>query len=394
MSEHGISRENLLRTFPVALREDAPLAALGESTAALLAGRLAEIGRLRIYANIGALPEELLDILAKDFKVDWWDADYSLAEKRRTLQSSWLVHRRLGTKAAVESALGSIYPGARVEEWFDYDGEPYHFRLRVETGGEGFDPERHRKVLQRVAWYKNLRSWMDVIAYEMPVIPAPEVPGTGTLRRLRIPLRFVSYGLDAARLDASRLLDGSWTLLGGGWGIPMPVFRLSLALREAAGCVRSAAALRVSTPGLEERVKLRQAAVFRFRTGTLTLLDGARPLDGSWTLAQNARGIGFPQAVFALSLLERTQIRAGPLCGGSASARPRERAALHRAGTGCAAREGNDTALRRAAWAVSCQNPNGGGPGTLTSDRMWRLDGGAALNGRKLLNAAITKEEL
>ncbi len=76
MNEHyGLTKENLLRTFPIALRSDAPLAALGESTAELLAGRLAEIDRLRLYTNIGALPEALLDILARDVKVDWWDAD-------------------------------------------------------------------------------------------------------------------------------------------------------------------------------------------------------------------------------------------------------------------------------------------------------------------------------
>ncbi len=230
MSEHGINRENLLRTFPVALRNDAPLAALGESTAALLAERLAEIDRLRLYANIGELPEELLDILAKDFKVDWWDADYSLAEKRRTLQSSWLVHRRLGTKAAVESALGSIYPGARVEEWFDYGGEPYHFRLRVETGGEGFDPERHRKVLQRVAWYKNLRSWMDVIAYAMPVIPLPEVPGRMVPVQMRVSYQVVSYGTGSARFNGARRFDGTWTFLGGAWPVPMPRLRMALPL--------------------------------------------------------------------------------------------------------------------------------------------------------------------
>lgn len=70
-----------------------------------------------------------------DFKVDWWDGDYSLEEKRRTLKDSWRVHRMLGTKAAVETAISAIYPNSAVKEWFEYGGRPYYFKLEINATG-------------------------------------------------------------------------------------------------------------------------------------------------------------------------------------------------------------------------------------------------------------------
>lgn len=164
-SAHGLTAENLLRALPDVLKNDESMAALAASIAQVLAARPEEIQRLAIYPRIDELPEDLLDILAYDFKVDWWDADYSLEEKRRTLKDSWRVHRMLGTKAAVELAISAIFPEVRVSEWFEYDGDPYHFRLFIDATDEDTSSERYRRVLERVNFYKNLRSHLDEIIY-------------------------------------------------------------------------------------------------------------------------------------------------------------------------------------------------------------------------------------
>ena len=163
---HGITAENILKLLPIALQQDDTIRALAASAAEVLASRPEEIDRLLIYPNIDALDEELLDILAYDFKVDWWDGDYSISEKRRTLQDSWRVHRMLGTKAAVETAISAIYPDAKVEEWFEYDGgRPYHFRLRIRLAMDDNDIAKRKRVLDRVNYYKNLRSHCDGVEY-------------------------------------------------------------------------------------------------------------------------------------------------------------------------------------------------------------------------------------
>jgi phage tail P2-like protein len=162
---NGITVENLLRTFPEALKADKSLYALAVVIAEELAGRISEIDKLRIYARIDELPEDLLDILAYDFKVDWWDFDYSLEEKRKTLKNNWNVHRTLGTKAAVERAISAVYADTKVKEWFEYNGDPYTFKLLIDATYENADPVKHRKVIGLVDFYKNLRSHLDGIEY-------------------------------------------------------------------------------------------------------------------------------------------------------------------------------------------------------------------------------------
>lgn len=165
MNERGLTKENLLSALPAALREDASIAALAEAAAELLALRREETNRLTLYPAIDRLEEPVLDALARDFKVDWWDMDFSSEEKRRTLQDSWKVHKMLGTKAAVETAISAVYPDTQVLEWFEYGGKPYHFKLMINSEYEKIDPEKHRRVMERVAYYKNLRSHLDEVEY-------------------------------------------------------------------------------------------------------------------------------------------------------------------------------------------------------------------------------------
>lgn len=190
---YGLTRENILSVFPLALRQDSSMRALAEAAAELLAQRPGEIERLAIYPKIEELPEALLDILAYDFKVDWYDYNYTLDEKRKTLKGSWLVHKRLGTKYAVESAVSAIYPNANVQEWFEYGGEPFHFRLNLNASEKSMSVEQHNRVLKLVQYYKNLRSHLDAVQYTIEAkspamlrlgghmasvvqIPVPEIP--------------------------------------------------------------------------------------------------------------------------------------------------------------------------------------------------------------------------
>lgn len=165
MNSHILSAENLMNAFPQVLKNDAKLAALASSIADVLAKRREEIGKLLIYSRIDELPEDLLDILAYDFKVDWWDYGYTVEQKRQTLKDSWHVHRHLGTKYAVETAISAIYPNTVVQEWFEYAGDPYTFRLLINASNMVIDIDFHTRVLELAEYYKNLRSQLSEIEY-------------------------------------------------------------------------------------------------------------------------------------------------------------------------------------------------------------------------------------
>lgn len=162
---YGITPDNLLCALPDVLCNDESMLALATSIAAELTALSNESTLATIYANIDTLPEAMLDTLAYDFKVDWWSYDYTIDEKRRTLKASWYVRRHLGTKSAVERALSAIYENSEVIEWFEYNGEPYHFRLIIPVDELTLDLSKHSKVLSLINYYKNLRSVLDEVEY-------------------------------------------------------------------------------------------------------------------------------------------------------------------------------------------------------------------------------------
>ena len=129
---NGLTAEQMMDSFPLALQKDPKMVALAYSIANVLEQRLDEINLGQIYTRIDQLPEDLLDILAKDFAVDWYDHDYDLAAKRRTIKSAPYIHRHRGTAGAVLRGIRAIYPGSRLEEWWQYGGEPYHFRVMLD----------------------------------------------------------------------------------------------------------------------------------------------------------------------------------------------------------------------------------------------------------------------
>lgn len=172
MSEK-LTADALLSTFPEVLKKDRKMYALAVAIATALANRVNEVDTIRMYPAIQNLPEGLLDILASDLKVDWYLYDAPLAVKRNQVESSIMVHRRIGTKGSVAKALSDIYPGSTVLEWNEYGGRPYYFRLILDLTDTIADIS-NAEVLRTLNIYKPLRSEMedDMPAYRSSCIIA------------------------------------------------------------------------------------------------------------------------------------------------------------------------------------------------------------------------------
>lgn len=161
-----ITKENLLSTLPLFLASDKKQLALAIATAEELERLYQNNDLLSIYTKIDSLSEELLDILAYDFKVDWWDRNYSLQEKRETFKGCWKVRKALGTPTAVSTAVSAVYKDVRVIEWWQYGGNPYRFKLLIDTGTTLLDCQKLDDVIDRIRFYKNLRSKVEKIEIE------------------------------------------------------------------------------------------------------------------------------------------------------------------------------------------------------------------------------------
>jgi phage tail P2-like protein len=83
------------------------------------------------WGVIDELPEEFLDALAWELDIDWYDRTAEIEVKRALIKSSDIVHAHNGTKAAVARVVADYYGESVVEEWFEYGGQPGHFKVSV-----------------------------------------------------------------------------------------------------------------------------------------------------------------------------------------------------------------------------------------------------------------------
>jgi len=156
------------RALPDPLKNDPNMLALGKVIAEELRENI-KLARITIiYPLIDELPEVLLDILARDLNVGWYDDSYPIAAKRQIIKDSVRVQRWLGTKYAVVTAIGSIFPHTEVQEWFEYGGEPYQFRIILDmTNAKA--PADFFQIVRAAEFYKRLTSHLDEIIYQTSV---------------------------------------------------------------------------------------------------------------------------------------------------------------------------------------------------------------------------------
>lgn len=290
MNKHGLTKENLVATLPPALRTDPSVVALAEALGEVLAVRPAEIERLRIYPAIDTLDEPLLDILAHDFKVDWWDPEYSLEEKRRTLKDSWRVHRLLGTRAAVEMAISAIYPHTQVLEWWEYGGEPYHFRLDINITNDSIDSDKQRRVLERLNYYKSLRSHNDGVTYFVEAEPAIAKAGAsapGLWETVHVPLELPVPPIKPTAGVRVGATTGLWESAAARVELPTPIIRPTTTARTGATAAlyeAFTAGVDLSTPAIQRTASARLGATVSLLEefeARLVLSDGAPARSGA-----------------------------------------------------------------------------------------------------------------
>lgn len=157
---NNIQTADLLRTLPPSLKHDGRMMNLATVISGELQRAINLVNQNVIYARIGELSEEVLDALAYDLHVDWYDYNHPVEAKRAVIRDSVKVHMRLGTKYAVVTALGSLYPETEVEEWFQYGGQPYYFRIVLDVTNSHVTAT-YSEIIRAVNMYKSLRSKLE-----------------------------------------------------------------------------------------------------------------------------------------------------------------------------------------------------------------------------------------
>lgn len=208
-----LSAVSLLDILPESILLDPKLKASAQALDSQLQAVTNSIREVLHIPRLDELSGNILDYLAEQFHLDFYEPLYlSEAEKRNLIRESIAWHRIKGTPAAVEKIAHDAFADAEILEWFDYDGQPYHFKVR--SHGFKQTPDGWATYIRMLNSAKNVRSWCD--GYEL--VLDEDVFGKNQAYAGVIDLRTgdKTISLDKPRLDSeTKIFAGGANLIFG-----------------------------------------------------------------------------------------------------------------------------------------------------------------------------------
>lgn len=155
---------NIVDILPESLKNDPEVKALADAITPEFQSIAAEIEKSMIIALIDQQPEDVVDYLAWQYKVDFYDQTLPIEKKRELVKNSPSWHMRKGTPSAVEEVVTAAFDEAFVSEWFEYDGSPYLFKITTKDAVT--DQKKLDELIRAVNSVKNTRSRLEEVVIE------------------------------------------------------------------------------------------------------------------------------------------------------------------------------------------------------------------------------------
>lgn len=118
---------------------------------------------------IDKVDESALVHLAEQFHImgnEGWLLTKTVAEKREIIKKAIELHRYKGTKYALVKVLSSLNINGEIQEWFEYEGEPYHFKINIFLQNYAYNQKVFESLKKMIEEYKNVRSVLEEISIE------------------------------------------------------------------------------------------------------------------------------------------------------------------------------------------------------------------------------------
>lgn len=159
---------DLALLLPSSIADDEEVQALAKVVTQKLLNINDSINTLLLWKNLSRYDDTILLHLAWELHTDLYDEELSKEVREQLIRSSILWHMKKGTLYSVESALRMVFKTGDIEEWFEYGGNPYQFKVTGLTEAVP-DESKIMQLINLIQLSKNLRSWCDSIGFERQI---------------------------------------------------------------------------------------------------------------------------------------------------------------------------------------------------------------------------------
>lgn len=122
------------------------------------------INNANFTVNIDNVSEKIIDYLACEYRTPYYDETLDLKTKRNLVKSTMLTYQKIGTTNIIKEYLNTLNEETDVAEWYDYDGQPYNFKIFLNISeNRKVDEKLLTDIKNKIEKIKNVRSSLEAI---------------------------------------------------------------------------------------------------------------------------------------------------------------------------------------------------------------------------------------
>jgi phage tail P2-like protein len=151
----------LLELLPENLRNDVDIIAASHAVDSEFQDLVSSIKNCLTIADIDNAASDVVDNLAGEINVDFYNQLLSLDKRRELVKNGYLYKYCKGTAYAVKQIVKDAFDQTEVKEWFQYGGHPFHFKISTETNLPSIS--KITGVVNAINSVKNARSTLESV---------------------------------------------------------------------------------------------------------------------------------------------------------------------------------------------------------------------------------------
>ena len=113
------------------------------------------------YDALDRMDGDALTLLASELRTPYYSDTLPVETRRELVRNTLRWYQIAGTTAAVEELATDLFGDCVVEEWYGYEGTPYHFRVITSAPASSDNIAFFGEVIRRV---KNARSHLESVS--------------------------------------------------------------------------------------------------------------------------------------------------------------------------------------------------------------------------------------
>lgn len=119
--------------------------------------------KVRIWQNLDNADTSLLDLIAAEVSCPFYQLAENDEEKCRLIKAAYGYNRKIGTVGAVQKLVEAAFGIGKVQEWYEYGGEEFFFKIMLGEGEKVFTSEMYDLFALYIDKIKNKRAKLEAL---------------------------------------------------------------------------------------------------------------------------------------------------------------------------------------------------------------------------------------